>query len=603
MTCMSDSEHTALLGKNKELPIQCVRHWLENDVLYMGGGRKRVAVKFWIFSVALLAASQGVFAQPAINPGSGFQIQQIPPAPVLQKAIPEIRIEQKGAPAIPGADGLRFPVRSLRVTGQTLYTEAELIAITGFVPGGDLTLADLRGMASKIANHYHRNGYFVAQAYLPAQDIKDGSVTVNVLEGRYGNVTLRNQTNLSDGVANGLLRGLNSGDTIAIGPLEERLLLLSDLPGVNVRSSLVPGAAVGTSDLLVDVTPGQRVTGNVEADNGGSRYTGEYRIGGTVNINNPFGLGDQASFRGLTSGHGLTYGRASYEAQFGKARIGVAYAALEYHLGKEFAPLQAHGTAQIASIYANYPFIRSRNTNLYGLVGFDVRDYEDKIDSTVPQTVTNKTANVLMLGLYGNHRDGLGAGGVSTFSLTWSAGDLDIRTPAALATDAATAQTNGNYGKIAFSAARLQNVSDNFSLYGAINGQFASKNLDIAEKMGLGGPYAVRAYPVGEGYGDEGFVVNLEARLRLAKFSQSVPGEVHLVGFVDAGRVTLNKNPWPAVTGPNHRSLSGAGIGLTWAEFNNFSLSAYYAFKLSNSDATSAPDKNGRLWIRGVKYF
>jgi len=560
-------------------------------------------VKFWIFSVALLAASQGVFAQPAINPGSGFQIQQIPPAPVLQKAIPEIRIEQKGAPAIPGADGLRFPVRSLRVTGQTLYTEAELIAITGFVPGGDLTLADLRGMASKIANHYHRNGYFVAQAYLPAQDIKDGSVTVNVLEGRYGNVTLRNQTNLSDGVANGLLRGLNSGDTIAIGPLEERLLLLSDLPGVNVRSSLVPGAAVGTSDLLVDVTPGQRVTGNVEADNGGSRYTGEYRIGGTVNINNPFGLGDQASFRGLTSGHGLTYGRASYEAQFGKARIGVAYAALEYHLGKEFAPLQAHGTAQIASIYANYPFIRSRNTNLYGLVGFDVRDYEDKIDSTVPQTVTNKTANVLMLGLYGNHRDGLGAGGVSTFSLTWSAGDLDIRTPAALATDAATAQTNGNYGKIAFSAARLQNVSDNFSLYGAINGQFASKNLDISEKMGLGGPYAVRAYPVGEGYGDEGFVVNLEARLRLAKFSQSVPGEVHLVGFVDAGSVTLNKNPWPAVTGPNHRSLSGAGIGLTWAEFNNFSLSAYYAFKLSNSDATSAPDKNGRLWIRGVKYF
>ena len=266
----------------------------------------RDAVKSGIFAVALLALSQGVFAQPAIVPGSGFQLQQIPPAPVPQKAIPDIRIEQRGAPAIPGADSVRFPVRSLRVTGQTLYTEAELIAITGFVPGGDLTLADLRGMAAKIANHYHRNGYVVAQAYLPAQDIKDGAVTVNVLEGRYGNITLRNQTNLSDSLANGLLAGLNSGDTIAIGPLENRLLLLSDLPGVNVRSTLVPGTAVGTSDLLVDVTPGQRVTGSVEADNGGSRYTGEYRIGGTVNINNPFGLGDQASLRGLTSGRGLT---------------------------------------------------------------------------------------------------------------------------------------------------------------------------------------------------------------------------------------------------------------------------------------------------------
>ena len=561
-------------------------------------------MKLGIFAVVLLALSQSVLAQPAITPGGGFQIQQIPPAPVPQRAIPEIRIEKKDAPAIPGADSIRFPVRSLRVTGQTLYSEAELIAISGFIPGGDLTLADLRGVAAKIANHYHRNGYFVAQAYLPAQDIKDGAVTLNVLEGRYGNINLRNQTNLSDNLAHGLLSGLNSGDTIAIGPLEHRLLLLSDLPGVNVRSSLVPGAAVGTSDLLVDVTPGQRVTGSVEADNGGSRYTGEYRVGATVNLNNPFGLGDRASLRGLTSGRGLTYGRASYEAQFGKARLGVAYAALEYHLGKEFAPLQAHGTAQIASIYANYPFIRSRNTNLYGLVGFDARTYQDKVDTAAPPgNVTDKKNQVWMLGLYGNHRDSIGAGGISNFSLTWSAGDLDIRTPSVLATDATTARTNGGYGKLAFSAARLQNVSDTLSLYGAINGQFASKNLDISEKMGLGGPYAVRAYPVGEGYGDEGFVVNLEARLRLPKFSQSLPGQIHLVGFVDAGSVKLNKNPWPALTGPNHRSLSGAGIGLTWAELNNFSLSAYYAFKLSNSDATSAPDKNGRIWVQGVKYF
>ena len=209
--------------------------------------------------IAVLALSQGALAQ-VVQPGAGSQMQQIPPAPAPQRAIPEIRIEKGSAPAISGADSLRFPVRSLRVTGQTLYTEAELVAITGFVPGGDVTLADLRGMASKIANHYHRNGYFVAQAYLPAQDIKDGAVTISVLEGRYGSITLRNQTNLSNSLANGLLSGLNSGDTIAIAPLEERLLLLSDIPGVNVKSTLVPGAQVGTSDLLVDVTPGQRVT-------------------------------------------------------------------------------------------------------------------------------------------------------------------------------------------------------------------------------------------------------------------------------------------------------------------------------------------------------
>jgi len=554
-----------------------------------------------------LAFSQGALAQVVDPPRGGSQLQQIPPSPAPLRAIPEIRIEQGNAPAISGADSVRFPVRSLRVSGQTLYTEAELIAITGFVPGGDVSLADLRAMASKIANHYHRHGYFVAQAYLPAQDIKDGAVTIAVLEGHYGNITLRNQSKLSNSLANGLLGGLNSGDTIAIAPLEERLLLLSDIPGVNVRSSLVPGTQIGTSDLLVDVTPGRPVTGSVEADNAGSRYTGETRVGGSVYLNNPLGLGDQAGLRVLTSGRGLTYGRAFYQLQFGRATVGVAYTALEYHLGKEFAALQAHGTAEIASIYASYPLIRSRNTNLYAMAQYDYRTYQDKVDTAAPPlNVTDKRNNVLIGSLYGNHRDSLGAGGLSTFSLAYSAGDLDIRTAAALATDAAGPRTNGSYGKLAFSAARLQNLTDTVALYAAINGQFASKNLDISEKMSLGGPYAVRAYPVGEAYADEGYVVNLEARWRLPKFSANLPGQIHLVGFIDAGGVTINKNTFPGSAVPNHRSLSGAGFGATWVDYNNFSLSAYWAHKLGNEAATSVPasvDRKSRIWLQAVKYF
>ncbi len=161
-------------------------------------------------------------------------------------------------------------------------------------------------MAAKIADYYHRNGYFVAQAYLPAQDIKDGAVTIAVLEGATATSPCATRQNSRMHMANGLLGGLNSGDPIAIAPLENRLLLLSDTPGVNVRSTLAPGVEVGTSDLIVDVTPGRRVTGSVEADNAGYYYTGEYRVGATVNINNPTGHGDVASLRVLTSGDGMT---------------------------------------------------------------------------------------------------------------------------------------------------------------------------------------------------------------------------------------------------------------------------------------------------------
>jgi hemolysin activation/secretion protein len=552
-----------------------------------------------LFPIALLALSQSVFAIGP--PSAGSQMQEIPPSPLPpQKAVPEIRVEPEKLPVNPASDRVKIVVKALRVTGQTLYTEADLIAITGFSPGSELTLTELRGMASKIADYYHRNGYFVAQAYLPVQDIKEGVVTIAVIEGRYGSVTLHNETNLSDGLANGLLGGLNSGDTIAIAPLESRLLLLSDIPGVNVRSTLVPSSSVGASDLIVDVTPGERVSGNVEADNEGNRYTGSNRVGATVNLNDPTGHGDVLSLRVLASlNDGLHYARVSYQAQFGKAQAGVAYSWLEYRLGDEFESLDANGTARIASVYGSYPLIRSRNTNLYVLLGFDDRTYQDRVDST--SSVTDKKAKVWMATLLGNHRDRFGGGGLSTYSFTLTSGDLDIITPSALAADQAGLQTNGGYGKLGFNVARLQNVTDTISLYAGINGQFASKNLDISEKMELGGAYAVRAYPEGEAYADEGYVLNLEARMLLPKFSEQMPGQMQLIGFVDTGTVTLDKNP-PAGE-QNRRTLSGAGVGLVWEAANNFVVKAYYAHKLGSAVATSAPDSESRFWIQGVKFF
>ena len=550
-----------------------------------------------LFPYALLALSQGVFAAPP--PSAGSQMQQIPAAPVQQKAAPKIEFAPRGGAAMVQSDSAKIVVNALKISGAQAYTEAELLALTGFRPGSELTLAELRGMASRIAEHYHRNGYFLAQAYLPAQDIKDGVVTIAVIDGRYGRVVLRNQTNVSDDLANGLLGGISSGDPVLSAPLESRLLLLSDLPGVNVKSTLVPGAAPGASDLIVDLLPGQRFSGSVDADNAGNRYTGENRLGATLYFNEPAGNGDVASLRALTSGPGLNYARAAYQMHFGKATAGVSYSMLEYKLGHEFESLQANGTARVASIYGNTPLIRSRNNNLYVGLAFDDKKFQDKVDAT--SSLTDKRAQVFIASLYGDHRDNLGGGGLSSYSLAWSSGSIDIETPAALAHDAQAAQSNGHYNKLGYSAMRLQSVSDSVSLYAAINGQFASKNLDVSEKMELGGMYGVRAYPEGEAYADQGYIVNLEARMALPMVAQRLPGQFQLIGFVDSGSVTVNKEAWSA--GQNSRTLSAAGLGVNWSESNNFTVRAYYAWKLGSQAATSAPDRSGRFWIQAVKYF
>ena len=528
----------------------------------------------------VLICSQSAYA--ASLPGTGGQMQQIPPVPIPKTAVPTIEVAPSPTPVTPEPKGVGILVNRLNVTGSRVYSEADLLKVTGFESGREWTLSELRGMAAKITDYYHRNGYFVAQAYLPAQDIQDNTVTIAVLEGRYGKITLNNQTNLSDDLANSLLAGLNPGDVVAAEPLENHLLPLSDLPGVKVESSLIPGASVGITDLLVDVTSGQRVTGSIDVDNAGNRYTGAYRIGTTVNLNNPTGHGDVATLRAITSGSGLYYGRVSYQMQFVKTKVGVAYSVLEYHLGKDYDSLGATGAAQIAGIYADHPLIRTRNNNLNAQIAYDHKIFQDNVDST--STVANKAVNVVMGSLYGDYTDTFGGGGLSSYSVTWSLGHFDFQIPAEQMTDAATAQSNGGYQKLGIKATRIQKVTETVSLYGGLVGQIASKNLSPSEKMELGGMYGVRAYPEGEEYGDEGYIANLEARLLLPTFTEAIPGQQYLIGFIDTGTIRVNKSPWNNT--PNSRTLSGGGVGFNLMDNNNFTLNAYYAHTLGDHVVT-----------------
>jgi hemolysin activation/secretion protein len=531
-------------------------------------------------------------------PSAGGQMQQIPSVPALPSSVPQLVAPPSMTPAQATQQLPAFVAQRLNVTGVHAYRESELVAVAGFEPGRPVTLQTLYDMADRITQRYRQDGFLVARAYLPAQEIKDGVVTIAVLEGQYGQVRVDNSSSLASDVPRGLLAGLNPGDVIVTEPLEERLLLLSDLPGVQVRSTLAPGASVGLSDLIVEVKPGPRLSGSVDVDNAGNRYTGTNRIGATLNLNNPAGRGDLATLRALTSGSGLQYLRGAYQIPVGRGRVGLAYSDLEYELGREFKALDASGHARIASLFGSYPLIRSRHTNLNLGLTLEGKEFSDRIDA-IP-AVTDKRAQVAIATLYGDQRDQVGAGGLSSYSLALSSGNLDIRTPAARTLDAATAGSDGHYNKLAFALSRLQQTSPSWSFLASLSGQVAAQNLDVSEKMELGGMYGVRAYPEGEAYADEGYLLTLEARKQLS-LPPTMLGQVHLAAFIDAGAVTLNQSPWTA--GSNRRHLSGAGVGAYWTRPNDFAVKAFYARKLGSEDALSAPDKSGRFWIQAVKYF
>ena len=200
------------------------------------------------------------------------------------------------------------------------------------------------------------------------------------------------------------------------------------------------------------------------------------------------------SVRALASTSGLAYGRAAYQTLVGVSTFGVAYSHVHYELGREFKSLDADGKADVVSLFGSYPLIRSRPANLYALGAVEAKFFEDRLGAA--DTTAHRRINVLSSGLGGNYVDSFG--GSTVYSIGMSLGELDIRSAADRVIDRVTARTSGSYAKVQASFAREQNIVGPLSLYAAVRGQLASKNLDSSEKMELGGPYAVRAYPEGE---------------------------------------------------------------------------------------------------------
>jgi len=119
--------------------------------------------------------------------------------------------------------------------------------------------------------------------------------------------------------------------------------------------------------------------------------------------------------------------------------------------------------------------------------------------------------------------------------------------------------------------------------------------------MQLGGAYAVRAYPEGEAYGDEGFVATIEARIALDQWTAPLPGRFQLIGFVDTGEVNFAHDPW--FPGPNRARRSGVGVGVNWFGPDDLIVRASYARRLNDQISTSGPDETGRAWFQIVKLF
>lgn len=537
--------------------------------------------------LALAVAFPAAFSLPAHAqqaPDAGQSLQQLSPREIAPSrpgpavALPPARIES----VLPG--GADVIVSRLRFTGNTVLTSDALLATLGDVTGKSYDLAGLKALSSRVTDIYRAAGYPFARAYLPEQKLGSGELQIAVIEGRYGKI--------DGGLAQAWLSGLAPGAVVESQSLERTTLVLSDQPGIKIAPLMRPGQETGTGDLVINAqrTPG--FGGDISLDNHGNRYTGAYRAAANLHYDSPFLWGDQLTARVLASDEKQWLGSLGYSAPLGTSglRGQLRYSHTAYELGKDFSNLDATGTAKVSGVGLSFPLIRSQtaNINVSGL--YQHKKLNNKNGLAVSEDDKNSDSLTLSLGF--DRRDSLGGGGVTYGTLAYMHGQLDLDATLAAADIASGQDTRGSFDKWNLDLALLRATGiDNFTLFGRLSAQWAGKNLDSSEGYSLGGASGIRAYPQGEGTGDEGWFVQLEARYKMGAFSPYV--------FHDTGRITYNANNAQLTTpaNPNSRSLAGSGFGLRHSE-GKFNLDASLAWRSHGGAPTSDPrDDKPRAWV------
>ena len=545
-----------------------------------------------------LGSSLGAIAAP-LAPDAGQTSRELQKQPDLNgpKVVVPLRAEPEGANAAGADDKLRIAVKAILIAGNNDTVPAQALdSLVADLIGGDHSLAELDAAAERITAYYRAHDYVVARAYVPAQEVKDGVVVIRVLLGLLDHQILQNHSRLPDSVARGYLQGIKPGAALQTAPVDRTLLLLADTPGVGgARATLQPGASVGTSELVIEIDPSSAYSANAALDNYGNRYTGEYRMDLALGLNSPLQIGDQLTLRALASDLNMRYARLAYQLPLGGdgLKVGAAYADTRYQLGMDFASLLAHGSATNASVYGTYPIVRTPMSQLTSALTWEGKKLLD--DTGAPVTSASKQVRLVNLGLTGIAQDSVGRGGVTALDFSLVAGKLTMDAQS-LATDTASAQSNGHFTRLTYTLSRQQSVTEQDTLALVLSGQLANKNLGSSEKFSLGGASGVRAYPQGEGSGDEGWLANLELR-------HSWTGQLQSLVFYDLGSVSVNHRPFAAT--PNLRDIAGAGLGLN-AQFAQVQLKAAVAWRTQGGPAQSQPatiSGNPRFWVQANGQF
>jgi hemolysin activation/secretion protein len=184
-------------------------------------------------------------------------------------------------------------VKNFDVVGSTIFTQPELNQAVKSYLNRPLTLAELFQARSSITKLYTDQGYVSSGAYIPPQELNDGTVQIAVLEGKFAEINVLGTKDLSKDYITDRLKTA-AATPINVDSLLSALQLLRLDPLIaNISAELSAGIRPGTSvlDITIEEADVFNVAINLNNSRSPSIGTNQRSIG--INHGNLLGFGDR----------------------------------------------------------------------------------------------------------------------------------------------------------------------------------------------------------------------------------------------------------------------------------------------------------------------
>lgn len=467
--------------------------------------------------------------------------------------------------------------------------------------GRPLTFTELERAAQAVSELYRSHDYFTVSAYLPKQELKDGNVTIKVVESQVQDLKIQGNTRYSTDYIKWMLEPVlgQEGQLPKRSVLQRQLLLLSDNMDLETRSIVQKADSSDGVDLVIDVEDDLPTHFTIDYNNLGARSSGRNRLGATFEWGNLTNRADVLTLRYVESDllnadtDGLDLFSINYRAPINNCgtHFNFSYANSAFQAGQELQILDIRGDADVISLMLDHPIVRGTDSNLWVEGGFVFQDIENTILGT---QLSRDRLREVVLGLRGDWSwyRGRNFGGIKlTHDLGEALGGLPTNDPFS------SRQAGGGFTKLNLDLGRVQRFNE--ELYAIFRGhhQKAFDPLPFAEQYGLGGINTVRGYVQSAYLADSGY--NLNAELRWAPWKK-YRDNFELGFFYDHGGAYLMR-PFPGEVDNLH--LNGAGLGVHLKLPHDTNIRAEVGVPLSDNEITRRDGKNAVPYLIFSKRF